>query len=215
MGKKIGRIKECFDSKKLNFARALSIIEKNIIDAPIDSNRASNIFYKALFYLNGWSVQQDYLKSHKLFNECYDKRGSSSDLTSCISYLSYMTLKGLGTTQDEELGKDIFVSSLGTEPTTNNNGISCGGETIEYIRVDPSSIDDPVLSEEEQKKIDSEKAKEQEKMNAIYARVVQCIKDADRETLLAIVEAHIRDQLSEFYKNEKLLATLNVMGEPQ
>ena len=52
-------------------------------------------------------------------------------------------------------------------------------------------------------------------MNAIYARVVQCIKDADRETLLAIVEAHIRDQLSEFYKNDELLATLNVMGEPQ
>jgi len=213
MGREMSTLKECFENKKPDFSKAFSLILNNKSNS--ESEHPTILYYEALFYLNGWSVQQDYLKSYKLFNECYDKRGSSLGLTSCISYLSYMTLKGLGTAQDTELGREIFLTKLGTKPTTNNNGILCGGETIEYIRVDSSSIDDPVLSEEEQKKIDSEKAKEQEKMNAIYTKVVQCIKEANRETLLAIVEMNIRNQFMEFFDNEELLATLNVMGEPQ
>ena len=41
------------------------------------------------------------------------------------------------------------------------------------------------------------------------------MKNTNKEKLLSIVEDKIRNRLSEFYKNEELLATLNVMGEPQ
>ena len=68
----------------------------------------------------------------------------------------------------------------------------------------------PIIDKLEKNALKKEKERKQ-----VFVRVVQCIKDADRETLLAIVEAHIRNQLMEFYKNEELLATLNVMGEPQ
>ena len=123
-----------------------------------------------------------------------------------------MTLRGLGAAQDTELGREIFLTILGTKPYYYNNGISCGGETIEYVFDFGWDLD---ISEEQQKKIDAENAKKREKMKIIYPKVVQCIKEANRETLLTIVEAHIRNKMMEFFNNEELLVTLNIMGEPQ
>ena len=148
-----------------------------------------HFFEEALFYLNGWSITQDYQKAFEIFSECKEEQ-------LCNGYYSFMILKGLSTGQDEELAKNYYF-----------NGVSCDGETFEYeyppAYEDLNSIDDPEL-----------KAKEQEKLK-INERVLQCMKNTNKEKLLSIVEDKIRNRLSEFYKNEELLATLNVMGEPQ
>ena len=198
-----GTISQCLDRKQ-NLSKAFSYLT-NMRNTKFYSEK--HFFEEALFYLNGWSITQDYQKAFEIFSECKDKDNNDK----CGSYLAFMTLRGLGTTKDEELGKDIFlshisigqtyVSSIGEylniTPSDNEKlrDVLCGNETIyNFINKYESSSNDPP---------------------ALKAQVIQCIKDADRETLLAIVEAHIRNQLMEFYKNEELLATLNVMGEPQ
>lgn len=181
MGSTSGPIYRCLGEKS-NFAKSFSLLT-NIKSY---QDRKTLGYLEALFYLNGWSIKQDYQKAFEIFSE--------SECTNqiCNSYYAFMTLKGMGTDQDEELGKNIFIEDL--------DGVSCDGETFVKSYY---SIDDPEL-----------KAKEQEKLK-INDRVLQCVKNTNKEKLLSIVGGNIRARLSDYYQNDELLATLNVMGEPQ
>ena len=184
------QIYHCLGDKP-NFAKAFKMITNAKNWRRPDSDRKSLGWREALFYLNGWSIKQDYLKAFEIFSECKEE-------LICNSYYSFMILKGMGTDQDEEFGKNIFIKYL--------DGVSCDGKTFEFVKEDVYDIDDPEL------KAKQEKSKIR---NTINNQVLQCIKNTNKEKFLSIVEDKIRNRLSELYMNEELLATLNIMGEPQ
>jgi hypothetical protein len=201
-----GTLSQCLDRKQ-NLSKAFSYLT-NVRNTKFYSE--DHFFEEALFYLNGWSITQDYQKAYELFSKCkdHDLRDYSA---SCGSYLAHMTLRGLGTTKNEELGKDIFLSHISIEKTY----VSSTGEYLNITPSDNEKLRDVLCGNETIYNFINKYESSSNDPPALKAQVIQCIKDADRETLLAIVEAHIRNQLMEFYKNEELLATLNVMGEPQ
>ena len=207
----MGRISSYFSARYIysclgepNFDKAFSLLT----NLQSYQDRKTYEYQEALFYLNGWAVKQDYQKAFELFSQCKD-----DGYRECVSYYSFMILKGMGTPQDEEVGREFFVKKIKKD----YDGISCGGERIDFGVSDRLNLDQ--ISDEKLAnvyKTTREKAVEKEKKREeVLTRVVKCIKDADGETLLAIVELHIRNRFSKYMANDELLATLNVLGEPQ